>query len=214
MVRPLMNEIKIERSTWSKNKLGALFLSVRYIGDALFQKYYTTEMLPFILRRNQGQKAKYYVKGTNQPIISKEVFEAAQRLLNSTQSTYHGPRNPKTFSGMMRCRCGAIYAPMFENHYQAFSHQICGHISPRCVDCSKLQCGFSYYGIQGCRYQLDGSCEGYVDKNSNLLTLCLDGRQNVIEGCMFEAFLSILGISIKDLDISDMSKRIDPAVIK
>lgn len=103
---------------------------------------------------------------------------------------------------------------MFENHYQAFSHQICGHISPRCVDCSKLQCGFSYYGIQGCRYQLDGSCEGYVDKNSNLPALCLDGRQNVIEGCMFEAFLSILGISIKDLDISDMSKRIDPAVIK
>lgn len=55
------------------------------------------------------------MEGTNQPIISKEVFEAAQRLLNSTQSTYHGPRNPKTFSGMMRCRCGATYAPIKVN---------------------------------------------------------------------------------------------------
>ena len=101
--------------TWRISTVDYILSNERYIGDALFQKYYTTEMLPFTLRRNYGQKAKYYVEGTNPPIISKEVFEAAQRLLNSTQSTYHGLRNPQIFSGMMRCNCGATYAPIKVN---------------------------------------------------------------------------------------------------
>ena len=114
-IADLLNEMNAPKrfgyDTWRISTVDYILSNERYIGDALFQKYYTTEMLPFILRRNQGQKAKYYVEGTNPPIISKEVFEAAQGLLNSTQSTYHGPRNPKIFSGMMRCSCGATYAP-------------------------------------------------------------------------------------------------------
>ena len=114
-IADLLNEMNAPKrfgyDTWRISTVDYILSNERYIGDALFQKYYTTEMLPFILRRNQGQKAKYYVEGTNPPIISKEVFEAAQGLLNSTQSTYHGSRNPQIFSGMMRCSCGATYAP-------------------------------------------------------------------------------------------------------
>lgn len=98
---------------------------------------------------------------------------------------------------------------VFENHFQAFAHQICGNMSPRCVDCGKVQCGFSYYGIKGCQYILDGSCDGHVDRDSALPELVLDENDNIVEGCVFEAFFNIMGVSVKDLIVTDISKKID-----
>lgn len=95
-----------------------------------------------------------------------------------------------------------------ENHYQAFAHQICGHPSARCIDYGKIQCGFSYYGIQGCKYQLDGTCDGHIDKNSSLPATKLDDEENIVEGCMFELFLNLMDISIKDLNITNVNRRL------
>lgn len=118
-IADMLNEMNAPKrfgyDTWRISTVDYILSNERYIGDACFQKYYTTEMVPFVLRRNQGQKAQYYLEDTNPPIISKEVYEAAQRLRNSTQSTYQGPRNPKIFSGMIRCSCGATYAPIKVN---------------------------------------------------------------------------------------------------
>lgn len=55
----------------------------RYMGDALLQKTYTTETLPFRQMRNNGQLPQYYVENSNPPIISRETFEAAQNLMKS-----------------------------------------------------------------------------------------------------------------------------------
>lgn len=98
----------------------------------------------------------------------------------------------------------------FETHYQAFSHQICGHMSKRCLDRGKLQCGYSYYGLQ-CQYMKNGLCDGHVDNNSILPEIVLDENENVVEGCDFQLFLSLMDISIKDINITDIAKRIDSA---
>lgn len=102
---------------------------------------------------------------------------------------------------------------MFENHYQAFSHQICGHISARCLDRGKIQCGFSYYGIQSCQYQINGTCDGHVDCHSDLPSMVLDENSNVLEGCTFDIFLSLMGVKVKDLSITDVGKKIDPDML-
>lgn len=102
---------------------------------------------------------------------------------------------------------------IFENHYQAFAHQLCGHISQRCIDCGRIQCGFSYYGLSGCQYQVNGTCDGHVDRNSELPKLLLDADGNIIEGCLFEAFLSLMGVRVSDLEIIDLSKKIDASVL-
>lgn len=103
---------------------------------------------------------------------------------------------------------------MFENHYQAFAYQLCGYMSRRCIDCGRIQCGFSYYGIKGCQYQLDETCDGHLDHESELPKLVVDAEGNIVEGCSFEVFLGLMGISISDLMISDISKKIDPMMIK
>lgn len=97
---------------------------------------------------------------------------------------------------------------IFENQYQALAHQICGYPSVRCIDYGKLQCGFSYYGINGCKYLLDGICTGHIDKNSILPSSKLDEEMNIIDGCIFELFLNLMNISIKDLSIENINKRL------
>lgn len=100
-----------------------------------------------------------------------------------------------------------------ENHYQAFAHQICGYPSARCTDYRKIQCGFSYYGIQECKYQLDGTCDGHIDKDSILPIAKLDDEENIVDGCMFELFLKLMDISIKDLNITNVNSRLTWAQI-
>ena len=66
--------------TWHLNAIHYILNNERYMGDALLQKNYTTETLPFRKRRNRGEKPQYYVENSNPAIVSREVFQAAQAL--------------------------------------------------------------------------------------------------------------------------------------
>ena len=50
------------------------------MGDALLQKSYTTETLPFKRKMNHGELPKYYVENSNPPIVSREIYQAVQTL--------------------------------------------------------------------------------------------------------------------------------------
>ena len=102
---------------------------------------------------------------------------------------------------------------ILENQYQALANQICGIMSERCIDRGKIQCGYSYYGIRRCPYLLDGICDGHVDRNSNLPGIEMDMQGNIVNGCAFDVFLSLIGVRVKDLTVSDISQKIDPQVL-
>lgn len=118
-IADMLNEMNAPKrfgfDTWRVSTIDYILSNERYIGETLLQKYFTTDTLPFTLRRNRGQKAQYYVEQTNPPIITKEVYEAAQRLLNSTRMTRKTPGVPRLFSQKMKCQCGATYAPIKVN---------------------------------------------------------------------------------------------------
>lgn len=98
---------------------------------------------------------------------------------------------------------------IFELHYQALAHQICGNMSPRCMDRWKLQCGFSYYGLKNCPYQQDGSCDGHIDCHSNMPPIKTDANSNILEGCLFELLFSLMGIKIRELNVVDIKTKIN-----
>lgn len=82
----------------------------KYIGDTLLQKQYTTDTLPFRAVRNRGEKEQYYIKGTHEPIIEKEVFLAAQKIYSARKkpSGYAIDRSP--FRGKIICgNCGCTF---------------------------------------------------------------------------------------------------------
>ena len=103
---------------------------------------------------------------------------------------------------------------ILENQYQALANQICGIPSKRCIDTGKIQCGYSYYGIRRCPYLLDDTCDGYLDRNSNIPGIEMDISGNIVDGCAFDIFLAMLGVRVKDLIITDISKQINHNLLR
>lgn len=66
--------------SWVNYRVTYILRNERYIGDSLWQKTYTTESFPPQQMRNRGEVPQYYAEGTHPPILSREIFEAAQRL--------------------------------------------------------------------------------------------------------------------------------------
>ena len=65
---------------WNTTMIDYILSNERYIGDALLQKKYTTDTLPFRLMPNRGEKPQYYVENAGPAIISKDTYNAAQTL--------------------------------------------------------------------------------------------------------------------------------------
>lgn len=67
---------------WQQTTISYVLRNERYVGNALLQKKYTTQTLPYQKKRNHGEQEQYFVTGSNPPIISKEIFNAAQSLIH------------------------------------------------------------------------------------------------------------------------------------
>ena len=94
---------------WNAGKIRYILKNEKYIGDSLFQKTYTTEMLPFKGKRNNGELPKYYVEGTQEPIIDKETFYAVQDLMTRREGNKRR-RQTHTFTKMIVCgNCGHTF---------------------------------------------------------------------------------------------------------
>lgn len=94
---------------------------------------------------------------------------------------------------------------IFENHLQALAQQICGHKSKYCQDSFRLMCGYTFMGALTCPHYLNGDCDGYIDADSTLPELRLDGKSNIQSGCTFEMVLNLQGLTIKNIIIGMMS---------
>lgn len=82
----------------------------KYIGDSLCQKTFTAGF-PFVKQRNHGERDQYYVEDTHPAIISKEIFEKTQKLLQYKSSRKMTTRYPYPLTLKVRCgNCGTPFA--------------------------------------------------------------------------------------------------------
>ena len=77
----------------------------------MYLKRYRTDTFPFTRVRNHGEHEYYYIEESHTPIISKALFEYAQKLRTSrvpkcvTESSEYSP-----FSGAIHCgECGKVF---------------------------------------------------------------------------------------------------------
>ena len=97
------------RTHWHHNTIRYILTNERYKGDALLQKKYTTDTLPYRLKLNKGEKTQYYVENSHVPIIDKKTFEKAQELLKTRKNEEHA-RKSNVLSGNVRCPdCGGTF---------------------------------------------------------------------------------------------------------
>jgi len=101
-----------ESRRWDRRSVAYLLSNERYIGDSLWQKTYATDTLPARQVKNHGEHKQYYAEGTHPPIITSEIFQAAQELRNqrtegrsNNMTCQDTPLRKKLYCGV----CGAVF---------------------------------------------------------------------------------------------------------
>ena len=96
--------------TWYAFGIDYMLNNERYMGDALLQKKYTTDTLPFRRKENRGECPQYYVENANPTIVSRETYAAVQELQKSRQKNAGGKKAAYPLTGVLRCPdCGRTY---------------------------------------------------------------------------------------------------------
>lgn len=97
---------------WSPTMVRYILQNERYMGDALFQKKYSTDTLPFRRVINNGEADRYYYTDIHPPIISRETFQLVQELYEHRRKkkNWRPPEKQHPFSRKVLCgECGRAY---------------------------------------------------------------------------------------------------------
>lgn len=109
----------------------------RYMGDALLQKKYTTQGLPFKKVRNRGEQPQYYVENSNPAIVSRETYEAAQALQKGRRIHTGRQKSAYPLSGMLRCpECGRAFRRQI---VRGKAYWVCAGQSSGATGCSSIR---------------------------------------------------------------------------
>ncbi|MBV4420352.1 recombinase family protein [Clostridium tyrobutyricum] len=110
----LKYKTKRGNTKWGESTVRGIIKNEKYKGDILLGKTFTLDPISHRRLENMGEEEKYYLKDHHEPIISEEMFEEAQRILNkrSETSTTKGVRQKYSrkyaFSSIIKCAfCGA-----------------------------------------------------------------------------------------------------------
>lgn len=100
---------------WNESNIHQILTNEKYIGDALLQKTYTVSILDKKRAANNGEMPKYYVEGSHEAIIDRDVFmkvkaEIARRANLNPDGKRRVYSSKYALSGMVFCgHCGDIY---------------------------------------------------------------------------------------------------------
>ena len=103
---------------WSNTVILRAIRNEKYCGDLVQKKTYTPDYLSHEKKYNRGQEEFVIIKDHHEPIISRELFEEANRILDAKSLSQEGKAkhsNHYPFSGKLKCgRCGASYVARYK----------------------------------------------------------------------------------------------------
>jgi len=96
---------------WHPTTVFYILTNISYTGDAIWQKTYTTDTLPFMQVKNRGEKTRYHVQDDHPAIIGREDFERVQELIARRREKHAGAApGEHILAGKVVCgQCGRIH---------------------------------------------------------------------------------------------------------
>lgn len=99
---------------WTPGAINAIIRNEKFTGDVIFQKTYTDSR--FCRHINDGELNQYLYENHHEPIVSHEIFDKANEVLNQRgKEKGNGERteryqNRYGFSGRIKCgECGSVF---------------------------------------------------------------------------------------------------------
>ena len=122
---------------WTHVTIKQMLINEKYVGDQRFQKYYTTDTLPFRHIVNNGERNQYYYSERHEPIVSREIFDKVQQLLLENKDSFKGIIYNHIMSKKIYCgECGATYKLKCRNNK---SYWVCRIHDAESEKCSAKQ---------------------------------------------------------------------------
>lgn len=103
---------------WNNTVILRLLRNEKYCGDLVQKKTYTPDYLSHEKKYNRGQEEFVILRDHHEPIVSREIFEEAARILDSRALSQEGKAkhsNRYCFSGKIKCGvCGKSYVSRYK----------------------------------------------------------------------------------------------------
>ena len=103
---------------WQNTVILRIIRNEKYCGDLVQKKTYTPDFLSHEKKYNRGQEEFVIIKDHHEPIISRELFEEANRILDERSLSQEGKAkhsNRYPFSGKIKCGCcGSSYVARYK----------------------------------------------------------------------------------------------------
>jgi len=120
IARELMED-KVPTATgllkWTTNDINRIIANEKYMGDALLQKTYTVDCLTKKRIPNDSSIPQYYIEDNHEAIVSKEIYNLAQKEKARRSNLYSGKKKKRrlyqgkfSLSGITQCgKCADIF---------------------------------------------------------------------------------------------------------
>ena len=134
-----LNEMNIHsphgHEKWHNDVVSYILKNERYIGKMLLQKSWSSETIPVRRYKNKGEKEQYLLYDCNEPIIDKDIFNRAQKLLAENSFKYYKPAESSlAFSKKIKCyRCKCSYK---HKKKRDIDYWICSRHDKKAANCN------------------------------------------------------------------------------
>lgn len=193
---------------WSNTVILRLLRNEKYCGDLVQKKTYTPDYLSHDKKYNRGQEEFVILKDHHEPIISREMFETANKILDERSDSMVGKSkhsNRYPFSGKIKCGCcGSSYVARYRNR----------------KDGSRYKSWHCYKASQYGRPHIDAAgnqvgCVGFGIRNEDavhlmcLVTKALKVDRDNITSNLLRVVEKIIQQDLSGVDIQSIRKQID-----
>ncbi len=192
---------------WSNTVILRVIRNEKYCGDLVQKKTYTPDFLSHEKKYNRGQEEFVIIKDHHEPIISRELFDEANRILDAKSLSQEGKAkhsNRYPFSGKIKCGCcGSSYVARYKtrkdgSRYKAWRcNEAAKHGSPH-IDKAGNQVG----------------CTGLSIRNEDathimyLVTRSLKYNRNKIINNLTAVIQSIIAMDTTGTDVLKLQEQI------
>lgn len=135
---------------WTPGTVNAIIRNEKFTGDVIFQKTYTDSQ--FNRHINHGMENQYLCEGHHEAIVSHEVFDAANEVMNQRGKEKGNGENTSryqnryAFSGKIKCgECGSVFKR--RRHYKPSGEYIAWCCNRHIED--KNSCSLKYITDEG-----------------------------------------------------------------
>jgi len=195
---------------WTNTVIYKVLRNEKYCGDLVQKKTFTPDYLSHEKKYNKGEEEFVILKDHHEPIVSREMFDEANRILDERSASSEGKSKHSSryaFSGKIKCgKCGSIFAARYTKRKNGSTYK-----SWRCLQ--GAQYGKPHVDKAG--NQVGCSSESIRNEDAlhimYLVSNSLEMEKKTIVKNMIKAIESVVSCDMANTDTDKLRERIEAA---